>query len=335
MSTKTEHAYWQVAAGSGGRNYERAFLKYGMAFVGGDVHRATMARVKAGDVMVLKRGRSSIVAAGRVVERDGTVGGDGDKAWLRDFDGWDLPAYCYVCWHVPDEPVEVEGLTRTTIEHTRVFEHHALADRLIKDAPPREPDPEPQPTRQVNDDEILKFLVARGLRPGSADELTETLRRIRVLASYYYEECSWSQVREHETRTFLVIPLLLALGWSEQRIKIEYPVNGGRVDIVCLAEAQHQDGSDPKLVIETKDFSRGLDHAQRQVRTYGSRFPTCRALVVTNGYCYKAFLREPSGAFSDGPDAYLNVVRPTERYPLRPESVGGALDLLDILFPAT
>ena len=37
----------------------------------------------------------SAPCTGTVVERDGRAGGDGDKAWLRDFDGWDLRGYCY------------------------------------------------------------------------------------------------------------------------------------------------------------------------------------------------------------------------------------------------
>jgi len=35
-----------------------------------------------------------------------------------------------------------------------------------------------------------------------------------------------ADIREHETRTFLVIPLLLALGWAEQQLKIEMPAAG-------------------------------------------------------------------------------------------------------------
>jgi len=36
--------YWQVAAGSIGRNYADLFLKFGMAFVGGENQVKTMAQ---------------------------------------------------------------------------------------------------------------------------------------------------------------------------------------------------------------------------------------------------------------------------------------------------
>lgn len=79
--------------------------------------------------------------------------------------------------------------------------------------------PDPPPTRPVEDAQILEFLIREGMRPAQAEDLTSAFRRIRLLATYYYEHCRWSDVREHETRTFLIMPLLLALGWAEQQVK--------------------------------------------------------------------------------------------------------------------
>src|SRR5437870_7277470 len=92
-----------------------AFIKYGIAFVGGEPCVEAMKWVRGGDCIVLKRGTGQILAVGTVAARDGCVNGAYDKAWLRDFDGWDLPAYCYVDWHVPDAPISVSGLARGTI----------------------------------------------------------------------------------------------------------------------------------------------------------------------------------------------------------------------------
>ena len=88
--------YWQIAAGSGGRDYAEEFIRYGMAFVGGEKQIATMEGVEIGDRIILKGGVSEIVAAGEVVQRDGKHRGQGDKEWLKDFDGWELEAYFYV-----------------------------------------------------------------------------------------------------------------------------------------------------------------------------------------------------------------------------------------------
>lgn len=97
-----------------------------MAFVGGPDQCQAMAGVEPGDRVILKRGMGEIVAVGEVVARDGAFRGDaaeaegrgdGSKSWLRDFDGWDLRAWCYVDWRVPPGgPVKTEGLTRATIQ---------------------------------------------------------------------------------------------------------------------------------------------------------------------------------------------------------------------------
>ena len=88
--------YWQIAAGSEGRDYSEDFLRFGMAFVGGKSPMKRMSEVEVGDRIILKRGMSRIVAAGEVVERDGQHRGENDKHWLMDFDGWELPGYCFV-----------------------------------------------------------------------------------------------------------------------------------------------------------------------------------------------------------------------------------------------
>ena len=185
--TKT---YWQIAAGSYGRNYTDYFIKYGMAFVGGPVQIATMREIKKGDIVVIKQGLYQIVAAGEVVERDGKSKGCEDKSWLRDFDGWDLPAYCYVDWHVPDKPISTDGLTRATIQKLPQSKHQQIANSLLQ-LSVHTTDPEPPNTKVIDDDQLLEHLIAGGLRVSSSADLTSTIHRIRLLAKYYYEKCSF------------------------------------------------------------------------------------------------------------------------------------------------
>jgi len=334
----SDHQYWQIAAGAMGRDYTDAFLDYGMAFVGGDQQVDRMSYVEKGDIILLKRGTKELVAVGEVVERDGHHRGDGDKDWLLDFDGWVLRAYCFVRWHVPKSSVSVKGLTRGTISKVHVKRLHEHADNLLSSLSAKTDYlPEPKPTVPVRDEEILEFLIEQGLRPGAAEELTSTFRRIRLLAGYYYDQdvSFWSGVREHETRTFLVVPLLLALGWAEQQIKIEMPAGKGlRADLGCFSAPYRGDGEDKLvLLIETKGFSQGLDYAPEQALRYAESFPECGVVAVTNGYCYKVFA-SPSGHTDDvRPVAYLNLLRPRDRYPLDPENVDGCLKALKWLLP--
>lgn len=332
-------AYWQVAAGSVGRDYADQFIRYGLAFVGGRRWAPLFGAIKAGDRILLKEGLKGLAAVGKVVDRDGSCGGDGDKSWLRDFDGWDLPIYRFVRWHVPPATVEAEALSRGAVRRVNVPALRQLAEQALVDWPVTELlEPEPAPTAAVDDDQILSFLVAEGLRPASAQELTGALQRIRLLAKYYYDHCRPSDVREHETRTFLIAPFLVALGWPEQRLKVELKAGRGRIDLACFRRPYRRDKDGPNhddcaLILESKGFQHGLIAAPQQARAYADHFPACRTLVVSNGYCYKTFHRRGDESFGQRPSAYLNLLRPTERYPLDPASVAGCMEALRTLMP--
>lgn len=326
--------YWQVAAGSSERDYSEEFLKFGMAFVGTDTEKMNM--VEEGDIVILKSGVTMIRAAGRVVRRDGKVGGDGDKKWLCDFDGWNLPAYCYVDWCEGNVPAT--GLARGTMREVHIQALRDAAEKIIEDKTgPRDPEPEPESTKGVTDDELISFLIEQGLRVSQADELTKTISRIRRLADYYYN-CGvrWEDVREHEVRTFLVVPLLLALGWAEQQLKIELPC-GGRKSVDIAGFSRRYTGSNTEkctMIVETKGFSSGLTYAEDQAKRYSEYFPSCRLVVVTNGYCYKTYIKDGSESFGKDPSAYLNLRDPQDGYPINPKNVKGATEAIKWLLPS-
>lgn len=318
---------WQMAAGSEGRDYSEYFLKYGIAFVGDGSH---MEQVNLNDMIVLKEGISAIKAVGTVVERDGHYRGQGNKEWLKDFDGWRLQAYCYVDWRIPGQghPIQISGLTRGTIKRVWKQEVRDKADEIFKAGRKVEvyPEPEPEPVK-VEDDNILECLIKEGLRPTAADELTSAISKIRLLAAYYYDNVEWKEVGEHETRTFLVVPLLLALGWAEQQIKIEL----NNADLV-LFKGPYRGKSkmdDCVAIIETKGFALGLDYAQGQAENYAKHFPSCEALITTNGYCYRIYKKEDAGFKLS---AYINLLEPKDKYPLNPD-VKGALEAIKYLLP--
>jgi hypothetical protein len=337
--------YWQIAAGLKQRDYDYTedFLKFGMAFVGWE-NIKTIGTVECGDRVILKRGMTKIVAVGTVVERNGKCKGNAeheadeqDKQWLRDYDGLDLAGYCFVEWHQPEDekPVTVKGLTESIMCKVWNPELHRIADSIFDKAPPicRKRKAEEPKVEILDNEDMLESLIRKGLRPSAAEELTATIRRIRLLARYYYDEkgFGWDDVREHETRTFLIIPFLLALGWPEQQIKIEL---NGKVDIACFSRA-YRKGHDDEcvLLLESKKFGHGLDYAQEQGKKYADAFPKCQVVVAANGYCYKAYRRKTAEkGFERTPSAYLNLLRPKKNYPLN-ASVGGGLELLSHLLP--
>jgi hypothetical protein len=338
--------YWQIASGSESRDFSDDFLQFGMAFVGGTEKVKTIRQVRPGDRIVLKRGLYQIVAAGVAIERDGVVTGnareENGKDWLLDYDGWELPGYCFVEWHKPDSPVKVKGLTRPTIQLVNNATIQQATDEIIATYAALKHGPEPPKVIELSDDEMLEHMIKLGLSPITAETLTMTLRRIRLLAKYYYGTI-WDDVREHETRTFLITPLLLALGWSEQQIKIELGVTGGRIDIACFSSPYGRDpdtrranDEDCVLILESKGFSQGLDYAHEQGKAYAKHFPNCQIVVSSNGYCYKAYRRRADKqGFETAPAAYLNLLLPKNRYMRDPERVDGGLKVLEYLLPQT
>jgi hypothetical protein len=256
---------------------------------------------------------------------------------LKDVDGWNLEAYCYVDWHTPANPVAAEGmLTRNPIQRVHKPKLQSQAEQIISECPPLERfDPEPRKTEPVDDDKIIEHLISEGLGPGAAEELVATFNRIRRLARYYHGRL-WEDVREHEARTFLVIPLLLALGWAEQQIKIELPAGGReRADVACFSKPYGRKNSECVLIIETKAFSQGLHYARPQAEKYAKQFPNCKCIAVSNGYCFKTWESKKDGQFGEEPSAYLNLPAPKDSYPLDPDNVLGCLEVLRMLLPAT
>lgn len=286
--------------------------------------------MQPGDVVILKKSNTHIVAAGLAVERNGVCSGERES---RDLDGWDLGGYCYVNWHIPPAPIAVGGLAIGTILGVHDIRPRNQADNIIATYDVQNIyDPEPD-TQQIDDEQILNFLIGEGFRPGEAEDLTGAFSRIRRLARYYIDQPRdqpWENIREHETRTFLVIPLLLALGWAEQQIKIEYPVGRKKADIVCFSRPYFQPDKQCEIVVETKDFKTGLDDALDQAIEYAEILGS-NIVVLTNGYCYKIYGRDdPNGEFM--PDAYLNIFSPTDIYP-RDEQIEGALEVFRLLLP--
>lgn len=345
--------YWQIATGSYGRDYSDLFLKFGIAFFGAGAAR--LEEINIGDTVILKQGITGIRAAGKVVQRDGEHRGNHyhyqdlpdkkDKEWLLDIDGWDLPAWCYVDWRVPDgdKAVSVPGLTRGTIRRANQPGPQKKADEILAtDHPPKETEHKgPEETKLVAVEELLEELDRENLSALLDDELKNKIKKIQDLAIYYRDHYPWNHnIPEHEARTFLVVPLLLALGWSEEQIKIE--LSGGnrkRIDIACFSQP-YKKCEEPRencvAIIETKGFASGLDYAQKQANSYSDNFPNCKALITTNGYFYKIYLKDEKGSFhidSYDPSAYINLLNLRDKYPLNPKEGNGALDAIKWLLP--
>jgi hypothetical protein len=119
-----------------------------------------------------------------------------------------------------------------------------------------------------------------------------------------------------------------ALGWSEQNLFLEYPVEGGgHADIVCFDRAIHSNEKIAKIIVEVKKLSEGLFNAQEQVFNYAENLPGVKVVCVTNGFCYHIFIKENEN-FSGF--AYFDIRNPLNKYPLD-ENLNGAIEGLKML----
>ncbi len=169
----------------------------------------------------------------------------------------------------------------------------------------------------IGDLVVLKRAYGR-----DAEVIVNTIWRLRRVAKWYNSHSS--DVGEHEIRTFLIVPLLISMGWAEQKIKIEW----NNID-VTLFDAPYSKQSNPLLIIESKRLWAGLQYAPEQAISYAQSYPTCKQLIVSDGIRYKLFHRtgdEWSYA------AYMNLLAPKRSHPYEPD-VDGAVSFFLALIP--
>ena len=331
-----ERNYWQVAAGDGERDYSEVFLKYGVMLIGpgdpgeysknkdyyddkdrykpNDV-RYFAEQVKKGDIVVLKRpsGRLwEVVAVGTV------KGGYVHSSAFDDVEGWDLQHCRRVEWVKSEGWEPITGLARGTFKRIDKKDTQQTVYDLLKSGVKHPCKSIPKPVRKLDDEDLIDDLISHGLRPKDAEEFTQTIQRIRRLVKWYYS--SGEDVKEHETRTFLIVPLLLALGWSEQRLKIEWK----NVDIAFFERPYTDKDDECIIILESKKLRAGLSPAEGQAKGYADKHPECKKLIVSDGCCYKLFERNEGNDWTYS--AYLNILKPKRIYPYE-SSVGGAPDV--------
>ena len=331
--------YWTVAAGDSDRDYSQVFLDFGVMLVGpGDSGkyfenehayaqepsvRRFAEEVKPNDVVVLKRGMKNIIAAGIVDDRNDSYF---HSEVFGDVDGFSLQHGRHVTWHKAQNEVEI-ALPRGRLRRTYSPQAKEIAERIINENASLKSRKIPTDELQViKDEDLIACLIDNGLSSGQAENVISAFNRIRRLGGWYVKKAEHEKVvvSEHETRAFLVVPLLLALGWPEQRLKIEWK----NVDIAFFKN-NYADGASPTMILESKRLGFPLLRAEEQAKDYSNRFPNCSKLVASNGIHYLLFVKEKNGWL---PKAYLSLLKPLDRHSYY-EEIKGAPELLRQLLP--
>jgi hypothetical protein len=333
----TGKTIWQIGSGDDTRPYDDICLAFGIAMVGpgdyGDARNPQSAKdckdagdndwgsallqVKKGHLIVLRRGQRRLLAVGKVIQ----VYDFSDL--LADVHGWPLQHYVGVKWFIPKKPITFTDtpLSRSTLAglHSQKVKDRITAEGFDEYSGVSKNLLDLTMPKAVSIAEISSALVDHGIRIHDAENVSTTIDKIKKLVSWYLENDP--EALEHEIRTFLVIPLMISLGWSEQKIKIEY----NNIDIAVFEKPFKGDYKmSPGIIIETKRFSDGLYYATEAAKQYASKYPECFLLIATNGYIYKLYEKSADGFTEKG---YLNLMDMRERS-LLDENIYGAAQCL-------
>lgn len=339
---------WQQAAGDTDRNYSELCLALDVILNGpaadgpwpGCVERLKGSGVSArkitdlkrfaeemtdGDLVVLRLGTSTVLGVGQVV---------GSYEWLDafgDVDGWDLQHIRRVRWlwkglggpkAFPTYALK-QGDTTQRLTPGPVTEW--LSGLEIPGAQfsrPLAPLPDLAHCSEISVDEISEFLFDHGVASDSITRLLEEIGELIRIAKWYKR--SSNPPSEHETVTYLVVPLLRALGWTPQRMAVEY----NYVDVALFEQLPRSDEL-LRVVVEAKKMGNSCLKAMSQAMSYADGKMQCNRLIVTDGLRYGVYVRNQVGPFSLY--AYLNLTRLRRDYAIY--SCKGAEDALLAMAP--
>lgn len=346
---------WQVAAGDTDRDYAEICLRWDAIMVGpGDEGpwpdcRAALkswpvtsrkltdiglfcTEVADGDLVILRIGTCLVYGIGIVVGR---------YEWnphFGDIDGWNLQHVRRVkwIWKASGKPREFPTYTMKLGNTTQRLDSPAInewikslnipqstLDRKLVSLPPRMP--EKEINSEVGVEDIAEYLFDAGVANSSVEHLTDQIGELRRIARWYGKG---NQPSEAETKAYLVIPLLRALGWTPQRMALEW----NSLDIALFNNLPRKDANLAALV-EAKTIEKSCLTARSQAENYAVQKGRkgCKRLIVTNGIRYGVFLKDKSNAFAAHPAAYLNLAWMKGAYPILGPNCKGTKEALQIM----
>ena len=325
---------WQVAAGDTNRNYADLCLHWDVILNGPGSEgswpecqeelrkgwglsskkltdlRRFAEEIADGDLVVLRMGTTDILGVGIVV---------GEYVWNEEFgdvDGWNLEHVRRVkwLWKYDDAPKRFDTYTLKFGDTVQEMDSQPVIDWILglsinQNAIARPLIELPLPSRDSDWNETSEYLFDQGVASNAIESLTREIDELIRISRWYQRTGSPS---EAETVTYLAIPLLRALGWTPQKMAIEWC----SVDIALFTTLPRLD-SNLTVVVEAKQKDRSCLNAQSQAKTYAEQEGRmgCNRLIVTDGVRYGVYFKQ-DGVFPNEPHAYLNLTRMRDQYPI-------------------
>ena len=304
---------WEQAAGDGKHDYVDLCFDWDVILNGGtrSLYRF-QGEMKNGDIVVLRNGMKRVYGVGEIV---------GSYEWCEDFndvDGWSIGHVRRVRWlwncrksNKKGEPKEFrlkrgDTTRRLTSDEVKRWIKIEVSD-TSSDHEMRKL-PQEGDSKEVTVDDIQHHLFDKGLSWGSISNLVSMMRELGQISAWYNAQ---GKISEHETTSYLCIPLLRALGWTPQRMAIEWH----KIDIALFSSLPREPKS-LSVVLEAKSLWSSPRSALGQAQSYAGRGENCNRIIVTDGLRYGVFSKKATGEFRPYPDAYLNLTRLRDRYPI-------------------
>lgn len=344
---------WQIAAGEPHRYFEKLFFEHGVMIMGpsylgsakesvyasgrslskGNQVHAFANSVKIGDRVIVRK-KQDIIGVGEIQEGS-------SYQFIEQFGcvlGWDLCHTWNVSWAEDKElhqkiPNPFLG-QRQIATFNQV--HNLDTIKNIEAIPvssfkKKDINLSHNVSKPLSYDDVRIKLFQRGVSSVQIENIVSALRQCRQLASWYNtNEHSGDRPTEHEVVSHMVLPLLLALGWSHQQIAVEW----NRIDVALFIKTPTE-GKNCVGIIEAKGHGQSLGNVLAQPQSYveNLKLVNARKAIITDGS--NIFIHEVSpdtGKFNPIPSGYLNMNFLTESY-LLPERAS-AIDTLIQMLPS-
>ena len=285
--------------------------------------------MEEGDLVVLSRRTKFVTAVGEI------VGGYEYHEEFKDVDGWDYGHVRRVRWLWGDakSPKEFATGTLRKGETTQLLESpdvEAWLESLEIGSVRRDGILRQLPSVDDNDvsfDDISEYLFGKGVASGLISNLMDEIGELVRIAKWYND--TEHEPSENETVNYLVVPLLRALGWTPQRMAIEW----NRIDVALFSSLPREEAS-LSVVVEAKSKGRSCLYAFKQALYYAQPVEHCRRIIVTDGLRYAVYVKntdKDSGEDDFSLFAYLNLTRFRREYPVY--GCKGAQDALLAMTP--
>ena len=294
---------WQIAAGETGRDYTKLFLDYDLMFMGpgnpGAYYKHSydalveQGLVKKGIATQLRQFCTEINGNDIVLLRLGSqakaIGwirpwrAPGEYRWMSTFDdvfGWDLQHTRRVIWqhHLTDDLQKIQkskGLfyyRGSAFSKVNRLEGQIL--ELFKQCNPRDLKPLPSLPEPLTLEELGTELFSKGLPNEDVDKFILAIQRQRRLAKWYRAQSK--KPAEHEVVAHMILPFMLALGWSEQLLAVEW----NRIDLAAFSRTPRKK-ENVCLLCEAKEYGHGL---QNKTFSHATNYIKRLKLDNCNGY---------------------------------------------------